>query len=122
MQRLIGFFGVLFAAFAVQACAVAPQPDSTAPGSSVRKHVLQRVSAVIVTDRSDLNTWVKRGFPVSQAPGDADGGSATPVSPDGYFLTADHVLERMEGRGIYVIYGGGGPLTPHHRLVFALAQ
>jgi S1-C subfamily serine protease len=75
--------------------------------------VLQRVSAIIVTDRSDLDSWVKRGFPVSQAPGDADGGSATPVSPDGYFLTADHVLERMEGRGIYVIYGGGGPLRPH---------
>jgi S1-C subfamily serine protease len=117
MQRLIGFFGVLLAAVAVQACAVAPQPDPTPPGAGVRKHVLQRVSAIIVTDRSDLDSWVKRGFPVSQAPGDADGGSATPVSPDGYFLTADHVLERMEGRGIYVIYGGGGPLTPHRARV-----
>jgi S1-C subfamily serine protease len=79
--------------------------------------VLQRVSAVIVTDRKNLGTWVKRGFPVSQAPGDADGGSATPVTADGYFLTADHVLARMENRNIYVIYGGGGPLTPHRARV-----
>lgn len=113
MQRLIGFSGLLIAAFAVQACAVAPPPDPTPPGAAVRKHVLQRVSAVIVTDRKNLGNWVKRGFPVSQAPGDADGGSATPISRDGYFLTADHVLARMEGRNIYVIYGGGGPLTPH---------
>lgn len=74
--------------------------------------VLQRVSAVIVTENRKLGQWVKRGFPVSQAPGDADGGSATPISPDGYFLTADHVLSRAEGRRIYVIYGGGGPLKP----------
>jgi S1-C subfamily serine protease len=113
MHRVIGFLGVLIAVLAVQACALAPQPDPTPPGAAVRKHVLRRVSAIIVTDRSDLDSWVKRGFPVSQAPGDADGGSATPVAPDGYFLTADHVLERMEGRGIHVIYGGGGPLTPH---------
>jgi S1-C subfamily serine protease len=70
------------------------------------------VSAVIVTDNRKLGQWVKRGFPVSQAPGDADGGSATPISTDGYFLTADHVLSRSEGRRIYVIYGGGGPLKP----------
>jgi S1-C subfamily serine protease len=71
------------------------------------------VSAVIVTDQSNLGTWVKRGFPVSQAPGDADGGSATPVTPDGYFLTADHVLARMDGRKVYLIYGGGDTLRPH---------
>lgn len=113
MHRLIFHCGLLLAAFAVQACAVAPSPDPTPPGPAVRKQVLQRVSAVIVTDRPNLGTWVKRGFPVSQAPGDADGGSATPVSPDGYFLTADHVLARMEGRNVYVIYGGGASLKPH---------
>jgi S1-C subfamily serine protease len=113
MQRLLWFSGLVFTAFAVQACAVAPPPDPTPPGPAVRKQVLQRVSAVIVTDRTNLGTWVKRGFPVSQAPGDADGGSATPISPDGYFLTADHVLARMEGRNVYVIYGGGASLKPH---------
>lgn len=113
MQRLIGFIGLLVTAFAVQACAVAPQPDPTQPGVAARKHVLQRVSAVIVTDRTNLGSWVKRGFPVSQAPGDADGGSATPIAPDGYFLTADHVLARSEERNIYVIYGGGKSLKPH---------
>jgi S1-C subfamily serine protease len=79
--------------------------------------VLKRVSAVIVTENKNLTRWVKRGFPVAQAPGDADGGSATPITADGYFLTADHVLARMDGREIYVIYGGGGPLKPHQARV-----
>ena len=117
MQRFMRFLGLLLAAFAVQACSVAPPPDPTVPGPAVRKLVLQRVSAVIVTDRSNLRNWVKRGFPMSQAPGDADGGSATPISPDGYFLTADHVLARMDGRNVFVIHGVGGRLTPHRARV-----
>jgi S1-C subfamily serine protease len=117
MQRLIWLIGMVLTALAVQACSVVPPPDPTPPGPEVRRQVLQRVSAVIVTDRGNLSHWVKRGFPVSQAPGDADGGSATPVSADGYFLTADHVLARMEGRNVFVIYGGGGPLRPHRARV-----
>jgi S1-C subfamily serine protease len=113
MERRSRYLVLLLAVMGVQACSVAPPPDPTVPGPAVRKLVLQRVSAVIVTDRKDLGQWVKRGFPMSQAPGDADGGSATAISPDGYFLTADHVLARVEGRHVYVIHGVNGQLSPH---------
>lgn len=113
MERLLRYLGLLLAVMGVQACAVAPMPDPTVPGPATRKLVLQRVSAVIVTDRKNLSQWVERGFPISQAPGDADGGSATAISPDGYFLTADHVLARMEGRQVYLIHGVDGQLSPH---------
>lgn len=104
---------LLPAVFTVAACSVAPPPDPTPPGRETERTVLRRVGAVIVTEDRELPQWVNRGFPVKQAPGDADGGSATPITPDGYFLTADHVLANMHGRRIYVIYGGGGPLKPH---------
>ncbi|HSP41819.1 MAG TPA: serine protease [Luteolibacter sp.] len=107
----------MLAAFTVQACSVAPPPDPTTPGRETERTVLRRVSAVIVTEDRNLHRWVNRGFPVRQAPGDADGGSATPVTEDGYFLTADHVLANMNGRHVYVIYGGGGPLKPHRARV-----
>lgn len=74
--------------------------------------VVRRVSAVVVTDQSNLERWVNRGFSSSQTPGDADGGSATPISPDGYFLTADHVLAELNGRNVFVLYGHHGRLTP----------
>jgi S1-C subfamily serine protease len=75
--------------------------------------VAQRIAAVVVTDRADLRGWVNRGFEISSAPGDADGGSATPISHDGYFLTADHVLARMAGRNVFVLFGSGSRLVPH---------
>ncbi len=74
--------------------------------------VAQRVSAVVVTDRRDLDRWVNRNFVTSHAPEDADGGSAAPITGDGYFLTADHVLSRMAGRNVFLIYGQGGRLAP----------
>ena len=77
-----------------------------------RQIVAERVSAVVVTDRSSLDHWVNRNFVSSQAPGDADGGSAAPITADGYFLTADHVLSRMAGRHVFLIYGQGGRLVP----------
>lgn len=82
------------------------------PGPGARKIVSQRFSAVVVTDRDDLSHWINRRFSASRSVGDADGGSATPISPDGYFLTADHVLERMQGRHVFVLYGGGARLVP----------
>ena len=103
--------GVLLAALFVQACAVAPAPDPTVPGVDARRMVMQRVAAVIVTNQQNLHHWVNRGFTTSQSPGDADGGSATPISPDGYFLTADHVLASMSGRNVFVIYGSRGNMV-----------
>lgn len=117
MHRITWFLALLLAALAVPACSVAPPPDTTPPSPNVRRLVLKRVSAVIVTENKNLHRWVKRGFPAAHAPGDADGGSATPITADGYFLTADHVLARMDDRFVYVIYGGGGPLKPHHARV-----
>ena len=117
MHRITCFLALLLAALAVPACSVAPPPDPTPPSPDTRRMVLKRVSAVIVTENKNLTRWVKRGFPVAHAPGDADGGSATPITADGYFLTADHVLARMDGRYVYVIYGGGGPLKPYHARV-----
>lgn len=83
-----------------------------APGKVTRQMVAERVSAVVVTERKSLDRWVNRNFSNSQAPGDADGGSAAPITGDGYFLTADHVLSRMAGRNVFLIYGQGGQLRP----------
>ena len=76
-----------------------------------RQIVTERVSAVIVTEHENLSNWMTRNFSTSQAPRDADGGSAAPLTSDGYFLTADHVLARMAGRNVFLIYGQGGRLT-----------
>lgn len=114
--RMYGFMrlsGVLLAVGFIQACGVAPPaPDPKLPGERIRRLVTQRASAVVVTDQDSLFSWVNRGFSASQTPGDADGGSATPVSPDGYFLTADHVLAQMDGRNVFVLHGDRGRLTP----------
>jgi S1-C subfamily serine protease len=103
---------VLLAAAFVQACSVAPGPDAKVPGPEIRRMVAQRMSAVVVTHQKDLHRWVSRGFISSQTPGDADGGSATPISPDGYFLTADHVLAKLNSRNVFILYGRGGRLVP----------
>lgn len=120
MERITRLSGVvLLVGCFIQACAVVPPPDPKIPGAAARKIVTQRTSAVVVTERDDLSRWMNRGFAVSHAPGDADGGSATPISPDGYFLTADHVLARLPGRGVYVIYGRGvGPAPARARVVW----
>lgn len=96
----------------MQSCAVSPPPDTIAPDRMTRQIVAERVSAVVVTDRDNLDRWVSRNFATSQAPGDADGGSAAPIAPDGYFLTADHVLAGMNGKNVFLIYGQGGRLVP----------
>lgn len=115
--------GVLLAAGFLQACSVAPPPDSKIPGSDARRIVARRVSAVVVTERDSLHHWVNRNFSSSQAPGDADGGSATPIAPDGYFLTADHVLATAPGRNVFVLHGQDGRLIPRKaRVVWRSAK
>ena len=112
MEKFVRWSGLLLVGWLTQACSVSPPPDQVAPGQMTRQIVAERVSAVVVTERSNLDNWVNRNFVNSNSPGDADGGSAAPISPDGYFLTADHVLSRMEGRHVFLIYGQGGRLVP----------
>ncbi len=108
-MRLIG---LLLVAVFVQACAVAPRPDSKVPDGDTKRVVAKRVSAVVVTGRGSLAAWVRRGFVENESPDDADGGSATPITGDGYFLTADHVLANAEGKNVFVLFGQGGRLRP----------
>ena len=112
MEKLFRLSWLLLGGMFSQACSISPPPDSVAPGKLTRQIVTERVSAVVVTDRTNLDRWVNRDFSTSQAPKDADGGSAAPLTSDGYFLTADHVLARMAGRNVFLIYGQGGRLAP----------
>ena len=113
MESIMRWSLVLMALCFGQSCGVAPPPDPKVPGPIARRMVAQRIGAVVVTDSRDLGKWVSRGFSISHAPGDADGGSATPITPDGYFLTADHVLARMAGRNVFVLFGQGGSLNSY---------
>lgn len=112
MDKFLRLSGILLVGLLAQSCSMSPPPDQVATGRMTRQIVAERVSAVVVTDRGNLDRWVNRNFVSSQAPNDADGGSAAPISPDGYFLTADHVLSAMDGRNVFLIYGQGGKLAP----------
>lgn len=109
---MIRLLGLLVATGWVSSCATPPAADPKIPGPEIRRQVLQRVGAVIVTDRSDLGHWATQGFTGQRSPGDADGGSCTPIAPDGYFLTANHVLASMQGRNVFVLFGKDGRLVP----------
>jgi S1-C subfamily serine protease len=89
----------------VGACSVAPRPDPAVPGAEARRMVRQRGAAVGGTEREDLSHWMDHGFPTPRSKGEAEGGSATPISADGYFLTANHVVLRMAGRNVFVFHG-----------------
>lgn len=69
---------------------------------------MERLSAVVVTGRDELGSWARQRFSIANAPKDADGGSAAPITEDGYFLTADHVLAKSPGKNVFIIYGQGG--------------
>ncbi|MFD2255197.1 serine protease [Luteolibacter algae] len=88
-----------------------PAADTTIPGEVASQIVRERLSAVVVTRRNELGSWVNQRFSMENAPKDADGGSAAPITEDGYFLTADHVLARASGRNVFIIYGNGGRIT-----------
>lgn len=111
MERLLQLavlgLGLLF----LQSCSQAPAPDQATPGLMARQIVSERASVVLVTAKNDLKSWQGKDFSPSSAPDDADGGSAAPISGDGYFLTADHVLSRMDGKNVFVFYGRGGRLV-----------
>ncbi|HVJ45273.1 MAG TPA: serine protease [Luteolibacter sp.] len=123
MQRLTQLailgLGMLFAG----GCAQVPAPDPASPGPMARQIVAERASLVLVTKKEHLTSWQGRSFSPETAPKDADGGSAAPISADGYFLTADHVLSRMEGKNVFVFYGRGGKfLVNKARVVWRSSQ
>lgn len=102
----------------LQACS-GPLPDPSPPGPMTRHLASQRLSVIVVTSRKSLEGWVGSRFAIKNAPGDADGGSATPITSDGYFLTADHVLAQSAGRHVFVVYGNGGHIrTAEARIVW----
>ncbi len=92
---------------ALPACVapVPPPPDRTAPTAATYQLAADRISAVVVTETSDISRWLASRLALRNAPEDADGGSATPITADGYFLTASHVLATAAGRNVFVIYG-----------------
>ena len=102
------------AAVALSACSANPPalpPDATPPSASVKRMVKARVTAVVVSAKPELDPWINSRFTQGAGPDDADGGSAIPISPDGYFLTADHVLSHAEGRNVFVLHGQQGRLS-----------
>jgi S1-C subfamily serine protease len=110
LRRLIpiSLVAVLF-----PACTVtpeAPPPDEHPPGRAVRRIAASRLTAIVISSKDELSPWVESRFTRGQGPDDADGGSAVPISPDGYFITADHVLARSAGKNVFVIHGQQGSL------------
>jgi S1-C subfamily serine protease len=88
----------------------APAPDTEEPGRAVLRQAAARLTAVVISGKDELSPWVESRFTQGQGPDDADGGSAVPISPDGYFITADHVLSRSPGRNVFVVHGQQGAL------------
>lgn len=76
----------------------------------------RRFAAVVVSSREDINPWLGNKLDRG-SPADADGGSAAPIAPDGYFLTADHVLAHADGRNVFVIQRRSGRLIGHRARV-----
>ncbi|MEI6655833.1 MAG: serine protease [Verrucomicrobiota bacterium] len=125
MTRGMIYRGLWLAAMLVQGC-VPPPPGSAnrmQPGPEARRIVLERVSAVVVAKRESVQDWAVKRFPRMYAHEDVDGGSATPIAADGYFLTADHVLARVgKGRVAFVVYRWNGNLvTAKARVVWRSA-
>lgn len=100
-------------ALALAACTPAPPPPVTgapAPGREVFQTAARRFAAVVVSDRDDIDEWIGDRFARQRAPKDADGGSAVPITADGYFLTADHVIASAKGRRVSLLLRRDGRL------------
>ena len=112
MLRVLIAWVILLAGFLVQGCMRPPKPEQVMPGPLAQQIVAERVSAVMVASRNSIQDWADQRFPKMYAREDVDGGSAAPISPDGYFLTADHVLARVgKGLNAFVIYRWSGTLV-----------
>ena len=96
---------ILLLGTVLASCSMAPGPDTRPIPREVRKESMRWSSALIVTRNP---AWRPRFDPMEDAiaiPDDAEGGSASPVSRDGYFLTASHVVDGDAGGIIYLWYG-----------------
>lgn len=110
MVELMRRIAVMILVGASAACSLTapPQANLQAPDETTRQIVRERLSAVVVTGRSELGSWANEKFAIANAPKDADGGSAAPITEDGYFLTADHVLAESTKKNVFIIYANGG--------------
>lgn len=113
MDDLLRKLAVIFLAGVTAACSLTPptQAKFQTPDKTTRQIVRERISAVVVTGRNELGSWANHRFAITNAPKDADGGSAAPISEDGYFLTADHVLVGAPDKNVFIIYANGGKIT-----------
>ena len=84
-----------------------PQPDRTPPGGEALRIAQDRISAIMVTDTADLGSWIDSGYSPANAPKSTDAGTGCPITADGYFLTADHVIKNASKKTTHVIYGRG---------------
>ncbi len=113
MPLLSRLFPVALAAVLFTGCRSTvpePPPNPTEPGRAVMRIAAQRLTAVVISGKEEISPWVESKFTKGQGPDDADGGSAAPIAPDGYFITADHVLARSEGRNVFLIHAQQGAL------------
>lgn len=111
MARAMNSGTILLAGWCLLGCVRPPPPERMGPGPLARQVVDERLSAVLVAARESLQIEPDQRVLRLDASEDVDGGSAAPITADGYFLTADHVLARLsDGRNAFIIYGLG-----HHR-------
>lgn len=109
---LRNFLTVIMGAVLAACAPEAPPPvvDARPPDGDVYRQAARRFAAVVVSDRDDVDEWLGRQFDRREGPGESDGGTAVPVTGDGYFLTADHVLSTAEGRRIFIVLRREGRL------------
>lgn len=93
--------------------------NHTAWREHTRQIVKDRLTAVAVTKRSNLENFPNVNPSVIRDHRNLDGGSAAPISQDGYFITANHVLARAGGNHVFIIYANGGKtITSRARIVW----
>ncbi len=109
MMRLLSLLMILLP---LASCMMEPIPqvDRRPPSRESLQYAQQRVSAIIVTRQNDITNWVRGGFIKSQTPPGTDGGTACPITADGYFLTADHVVKNHATQAVHLLYGRGRQL------------
>lgn len=121
-RKRTGFVAMVSCVIWISCCAPTQNAASSAP-SSWRKHthqiIKERLTAVTVTRRSKLENFSKVNSSVIRDRRNLDGGSATPISQDGYFITANHVLARAGGNHVFIIYANGNKtITSRARIVW----